>query len=331
MMVAHALRLIRESGRNTGRFFLLLLLWAPLSGRASDVPSRPPSADGPAPLFSAAPSVIWGVNDSVFLGKGEEDDPKNLPRVSLSVIDGAAYAQTRSAALLEISRSGSGHAGDLPVMLLFEGAALNGVDYELLPRLVVIPDRSRSALLSIRPIPNDLGEGDKAVLVKLASSDQYELGNKTEATVWIYDVAYHVWRVQHFGRTAANLAAADRVSDPDGDGFCNFIEYLFDLDPLRPDHIRSGDWKVKKDKSVLRTDFWCRYSGVEEFRAEMEYSTNLLGGMWIKPEDPADRYFAVATPQGSRGNRKRQLLNTFQIKPEMGSNLFLRIRFFPND
>lgn len=330
-MLANTLRLIRASRRKTGRLFLLFLLWVPLLGRASDGPSRPPLADGAAPWLPAWPSIVWGVNDSLFLGKGEKDDPKNLPRVSLSVIDGAAYAQTRSAALLEISRSGAGHAGDLLVTLLFEGAAINGVHYEQLPRSVVIPDRSPSAQLSIRPIPNDLGEGDKDVLVKLASSDCYELGNKTEATVWIYDVAYHVWRVQQFGSSAANLATTDRASDPDGDGFCNFIEYLFDLDPLRPDQIRSGDWKIKKDKSILRTDLWCRYSGIEEFKAEMEYSTNLLGGTWIKPEDPADRYFAVATPQGSGNARKRQLLNAFQIKPEMGSNLFLRIRFIHGD
>lgn len=283
------------------------------------VPPIPPESEVVNPLLPSVHPSLEGDGNGVTLGI------EDLPRVSITAINDSAYAQSRSTAVVEISSTRGGN--DLPVTIFWEGNALNGIHYELMPGTVTIPKHKPSVQLKIRPIPNDLGEGNKAVIIKLVPHPRYHLGEMTQATVWIYDVAYHVWRVRQFGRLEIRPDKVDRQADPDGDGYSNFIEYLFDLDPQRPDYIRSGDFKIQRDGSYLRTSFWCRYSGVNEFKAEIEYSTNLIDGEWLKPQDPSERYFATVTPVGVGSHRKREHFNSLEIKKEMESTLFLRVKF----
>jgi hypothetical protein len=63
------------------------------------------------------------------------------------------------------------------------------------------------------------------------------------------DGTYVGWAAQAWGSDRASAAPlAGRLSDPDGDGLPNFLEYALGLDPTQPDAERSPRWQGRAER-----------------------------------------------------------------------------------
>ena len=119
-------------------------------------------------------------NKSVAIGIVDNDDQ---PVVTVETPDGEAaeFVGTgggggggTGAARFVIRRTGS-TALPMRVNYLIRGSATPGVDYNALPTSVVIQAGRRKAVLTIRPINDDLYEGDETVRIILQPSSDYGL------------------------------------------------------------------------------------------------------------------------------------------------------------
>jgi hypothetical protein len=75
----------------------------------------------------------------------------------------------------------------LTVACSFEGTAQNGVDYETLPELIVIPAGRSFTTLTVRPLADDLAEPIESVVLQLQERPDYTLGFRHRAAVVISD------------------------------------------------------------------------------------------------------------------------------------------------
>jgi hypothetical protein len=258
-----------------------------------------------------------------------QDAPWNQPAVSIRTLTSVAFMETRSIAAVELTRSGGTNL--LAVEVFLSGTAANGVDYEYWPSPVYLPTGTNRATFTIRPLQNARGEGTKTVEVALVSSTNYSCAKQSNVTVQIRDIAYHVWRVQKFGPALIDPAIVGRDADPDHDGYNNFLEYLFDMDPAQPDRPRPEfQIAVRDDHRYLWTYFYVKDHGYEHLTLEMRYSTNGVNGVWRIPADPFDRRFDRWYSTRYRLG-KACYLNVYDVKALAPSDVFLQINVGPRE
>lgn len=151
------------------------------------------------------------------------------PAVSIAATDASASEIGPDPATVVVSRSGSA-AIDLQVFFSIGGTATNGIAYNAIAPSVILPAGSSSATITILPVPNNLAEGDRSVLLSLGNFSTYNLGAPAESTLTIHDKPSDRWRFENFGANANDPAAADGA-DWDGDGIQNLAEFALGADP----------------------------------------------------------------------------------------------------
>ncbi len=132
-----------------------------------------------------------------------------------------------------IVRSG-GTDTDLPVQLNIQGTAANGVAYVSIPSTTTIPNGSAAVSITVTPIPDNIAEGDRTVILSVVSASTYQLGSPSSDVVTIHDKPIDAWRLANFGALANSAQAADGA-DPSGAGITNVTKFALNLSVSNPD------------------------------------------------------------------------------------------------
>lgn len=137
---------------------------------------------------------------------------------------------------------GTGLALDVPFSI--GGSAVNGVSFTNLGPSAQIASGESSASVAVTPIPDNIAQGDRSVVLALTTSPTFNLGANVMATVTIHDKPADRWRLQNFGAAANTLPAGDAESWAQ-DGIANLIKYATGLDPTV-----SGLWALPRPTVV---------------------------------------------------------------------------------
>ncbi len=111
-----------------------------------------------------------------------DDDPS----VSLTTLDGEASERGPNAGSIEISRSGGDLTAPLTVLLMSQGNATSGQDYNPISQSVTIPANQSSTTISVTPIVDGELEGTENVNVLLKRAG-YRVDGSGSSWVRIYD------------------------------------------------------------------------------------------------------------------------------------------------
>jgi len=159
--------------------------------------------------------------------------------VTIQASDGAAaefdVTSAGNPGIFTVSRVGD-ITSVLSVFLSIGGTAANGADYAALPTIVVMPANVPSVEVTVVPVRDAFPEGEETVEVSILPDPAYLVGAVSSATIFVQDVPWDAWRLDHF--TAAELgnpAISGPLADPEGDGFQNLLEYAFNFNPKTPD------------------------------------------------------------------------------------------------
>lgn len=237
---------------------------------------------------------------------------------------GYAYMATGQAGAINIQRSGG--TNELAVRLNYAGTAVNGVNYRLMPDSAVFPTGTNSLTLQIVPIRNSLGEGDKTVQVSLEDSPDYLLDpTQSTGSVTIVDISYNIWLRRYFGTNVSDPLIVGPDADPDHDGYCNFLEFVFGMDPTHPDLTPPTGWPklTLQTSNNTTTAFWSitMRPTAMDFYLDTTCTTNLTAAAWRH----SSRYFL---PQPLRNNPDGTI--TYQLFQKISNtsptNLFMRLQ-----
>ncbi len=121
-------------------------------------------------------------------GAGVSQTIGDNPMVWLEVIQESAVANPAQPAAVRIHRSGS-TSQNLTVDLQLGGTAENGVHIQTVSNTLTIPAGQSSRDLTISARAAGLAAGPKVALIRLASREQYLLGNPHEALVFVGNTA----------------------------------------------------------------------------------------------------------------------------------------------
>jgi len=154
------------------------------------------------------------------------------PSVQITATQPNASEYGPASGLFTISRTGRTDT-DLNVSYAIQGTALNGFAYGAIPTGQTIPAGSSASAVTITPIPNDVTDGDRTVILSLAASPSYNLAALSSDTVTIHDKPVDAWRLATYGPLANSPAAADGA-DPSGDGIVNLLKYALNIGPANP-------------------------------------------------------------------------------------------------
>jgi len=123
----------------------------------------------------------------------------------------------------------------LPVFLAISGTASNGADVITLTNLVTFAAGTNMLSFGLTPFLDHRIEGDEFVTITIVSNLAYSLGNGS-AMVTIHDSPYGQWSVQRFSLEELTLPnLSDEAADFEPDGYVNFVEYAFNLEPKSVD------------------------------------------------------------------------------------------------
>jgi T5SS/PEP-CTERM-associated repeat protein len=159
----------------TGDAFDLLQVSGTVSGSFADVVVR-----GLAPGFEFAEDVLGGRIVLTSL-----NDAVPLPTVSLKAKPRLKEKKKRGLKL-KVSRKGD-TSQPLSVRYTIRGSARNGIDYELLPGVVEIPARKRSAKLLLRPFADGLAEGAETIELEVLPGENYTQSLAARAEIELVD------------------------------------------------------------------------------------------------------------------------------------------------
>lgn len=186
--------------------------------------SNAPSADYAGTVTFQGGTNIFETNDLVTTGFSALS-----PAVSLVATTPFASELGPVAGAFTLSRSG-GTVIDLTVQLDIAGTATNGASYQGISSSFTIPAGAAATNIVITPVPDDVVQGDRLVMLTLSNSIAYNLSANSNATVTIRDKPVDIWRLQKFGLLANSPAGADK-GDWDADGRANLLEYSLNLNP----------------------------------------------------------------------------------------------------
>jgi hypothetical protein len=108
------------------------------------------------------------------------------PRVTVAASQSQASENGPTPGQFTFTREGS-LLGDLSVNVVLSGAAQNGVDYQFLPSVVLMPEGVSSVQVAVTPNEDSVVEPAENVQVVLAAGSGYRIGATNQATVTIED------------------------------------------------------------------------------------------------------------------------------------------------
>src|SRR5436190_6226897 len=106
------------------------------------------------------------------------------PSVSVTATDPNA-SESGDPGVFTFSRSSS--TGALTVFFTLSGTASSGVHYANIGNSVIIPAGATNRTVSILPINNSVADGNRTVILALATNTSYALSSPTQAVVTIFD------------------------------------------------------------------------------------------------------------------------------------------------
>jgi hypothetical protein len=155
------------------------------------------------------------------------------PSVTIAVATPDAYEFGPVSGAFTVTRTG-GTGISLTVAFSIGGTAVNGSSCTSIAPSVAIPSGASSANVEIVPIPDDIAEGDRTVILTLTPSGPYAIGANAAATVTIHDKPADQWRLSNFGAEANTPPAGDTASWAQ-DGIANLIKYGLNIAPTVSD------------------------------------------------------------------------------------------------
>ncbi len=157
---------------------------------------------------------------------------RSSPTVTITATDATASELDGSTGLFTLTRTGP-TTSPLVVPITIGGTAVSGTHYTTLATSVTIPAGASTTTLTITPVTDDIAQGDRTVIVSLATDYSLSSGTANTATVTIKDKPFDAWRYLHFTtpQLADPLVSGD-TADADGDGLNNLLEYALDSDPV---------------------------------------------------------------------------------------------------
>jgi hypothetical protein len=158
-----------------GDAFDLLDVSGNLTGGFANVVVR-----GLAPGFDFAEDTVGGQLTLTSL-----NDAEPLPTVSLKAK--ATLKEKKKRGLkVKVSRAGDTSQA-LAVRYVIRGTARNGIDYNLLPGVVEIPAKKKSAKLLIRPVAEGLEEGPETIELEVIAGETYAPSLAASVSIEIED------------------------------------------------------------------------------------------------------------------------------------------------
>ncbi len=182
--------------------------------------------------------------------------------------------------------------GDLSTALQVEyvinGTATNGVDYAHLHASTTLAAGQQSATIEILSLPDALVEGPESVILSLLPSSNYTLGERSSATVTIYDPPDHAWQWRHFTpeeRLAGIINMPD--ADPDGDGYQNLLERFFGTNPRNSEGAATAHYFTVSENAqgTVLSLYFKECNRASDLIATVEATSN-LGSPWTHPTTP---------------------------------------------
>jgi hypothetical protein len=120
---------------------------------------------------------------------------------------------------------------ELQVFFTVSGTASNSADFISISNSITFPSGIDLVTTALTPFLDDRIEGDETAVLTIVTNLAYTIGNGT-ASVTIHDSPYGQWSVQHFTLEELTLPQLSGAgADFDHDGYVNFAEYAFNLDP----------------------------------------------------------------------------------------------------
>jgi hypothetical protein len=136
-------------------------------------------------LETSASGTYYNPSQGAFVTVGEGNGTV-LPTVSISADKPEAHEAGSKEGSFVISRTAPLTA-PLQVSFSVGGTASNGIDYQQIANSATIPAGASALWVTIRPLPDDLVEGDESVILTLVSNAAYNIGSPASATMIIKD------------------------------------------------------------------------------------------------------------------------------------------------
>ncbi|MBI5387365.1 MAG: carboxypeptidase regulatory-like domain-containing protein [Verrucomicrobia bacterium] len=146
---------------------------------------RPAAPDNMTPVwYQTYPTYTLAVPEATL--RILDDEPPDLPAVSVAPLDVLAVETRGDSATLMFSRQGAPITNDLVVHYTVSGSASNGVDFRPLPGTITIPAGQAYALLHVLAV-NDLFVEGLEITTVTVSDDPAYLGGGANAMFGIID------------------------------------------------------------------------------------------------------------------------------------------------
>ena len=216
-----------------GQTNFLTTTWKLVSGPAGGNATFSPST-GTSTAVSFSTVGVYRVRATTSDGSRQGSDEINvnvvpdIPAITINATNAVASEYRQRPGILTISRTGVPY-GDVIVNISASGSATSVADYFVLPSTVTIPDGAGSVQLAITPVCDFGADPDETVVVTLATSPNYNLGNPTQATVTIRDLSFVNWQAEMLGGLPADQQTPN--ADPNHNGLSNLLEYALGSDP----------------------------------------------------------------------------------------------------
>jgi hypothetical protein len=136
-------------------------------------------------LETSASGTYYNPSQGIFASISGGDAPAKST-VSISADKPEAAESGSMEGSFVVSRTAP-ISSPLQVNFSVAGSASNGIDYQQIASSITIPAGASAAWITIRPLPDNLAEGDETVVLTLASNAAYQVGSPSSATVIIRD------------------------------------------------------------------------------------------------------------------------------------------------
>ncbi|MCX6902481.1 MAG: PKD domain-containing protein, partial [Verrucomicrobia bacterium] len=131
----------------------------------------PSGAEGTLTWFQTDPTYVLSNEDATVWIL--DDDPPNLPTVSVSAIGDTASKTYNDHGMFMFTRNNAPMTNDLTIYFSVSGSASNGYDYMALPSQVTIKAGESFALLPVEAISSKFVTASETLTINLIPSDTY--------------------------------------------------------------------------------------------------------------------------------------------------------------
>lgn len=226
----------------------------------------------------------------------------NLEAVPVPVIDfGPVVAGQSGTRTIHLSNR---TATDLDGLKVVKGTEGTSGDFAVVTAVPETLAAGESVALTVNMTPSSPGQKSATLVIQSNDPDENPF---TLSLVGRQATATDLWRQTHFGSMDGTGIAAD-LSDPDGDGIPNLMEFALGANPREP---TAAPGTLTRNGSTLEFTYWRSKSALGEVAFVREFSQSLadgwsqIGGMVesIVEETTELQKVLVTTPAGTAGRR----------------------------